>query len=582
MGSEARGEDFMKALLMCAARVLPFAARVLSFAALVPLAALVLPTPALADVDARLAQTSQSIEAAFAKLQDPGMVIGITDRQGLKKVMVHGYADLKAHTPMTADTRLAIGSISKAFTSIALLQLADEKRFDVHAPISRYLTWFHTQSKFPEVTGHDMMTHTSGLPFYLEDTASSRFAGLTLKDFEPTYAPGAHWRYSNTAYQLLGYVLEDIDHGQLPDIIQRRVFDPLGMSHSTAIIDDAQRATMSVSYRRWPYDGTFVEFPWFEYTAGDGAIVSTVADMSAYTRFYLNKGVGPKGRVLSEQSFAALTKPGLGDYGYGVFVNQKDGHTVISHSGGIAGFNAHIEAHMDEGFGLVFLSNARIGESFRLWVIDSVAAAFADRPAPAPWKGVPDALMTPLSDYAASYGLASEPAASRSAKLQIAVADGKLVVQRADGKKVLERMGVDAFRTVSHDDTLPYVFTRAGDKAGGKVVEVSHGSDWFVTKDFAEALSNSQKDYHELVGHYVFAGPEGPDVRVLVRSGTLMVVIGWDVGLFAQPLTPLPGGTFRLGEEDYAPERVRFDGLADGHMQRLTIQGVPLYRRETP
>jgi hypothetical protein len=61
-----------------------------------------------------------------------------------------------------------------------------------------------------------------------------------------------------------------------------------------------------------------------------------------------------------------------------------------------------------------------------------------------------------------------------------------------------------------------------------------------------------------------------------------MVVIGWDVGLFAQPLTPLPGGTFRLGEEDYAPERVRFDGLADGHMQRLTIQGVPLYRRETP
>lgn len=545
-------------------------------------AALVLPTAAMADVDARLAATSKAIEAALAQLRDPGMVIGITDRQGLKKVIVYGYSDLKAHAPMTADTRLAIGSISKAFTSIALLQLADEQRFDVQAPISRYLPWLHIKSKFPEITGHDLMTHTSGLPNYLEDTASSRFAGLALKDFEPTYPPGAHWHYSNTGYQLLGYALENIEHAQLPDIIKRRVLDPLGMSHSTAIIDDAQRTTMSVSYKRWPYDGKFVEYPWFEYTAGDGSIVSTVADMSAYTRFYLNKGMGPKGRVLSEQGFAALTKPGLGDYGYGVFINNKDGHTVISHGGGIAGFNAHVEAHLDEGFALVFLSNARINESFRRWVIDSVAAAFADRPALKPWKRGPDPLMTPLSDYAAGYGLASEPAASRSAKLQIAVEDGKLMLKGAGEEKALERMGVDAFRTVSHDDTLPYVFTRAGGKDDAKVVEVSHGSDWFVTKDFAEPVTTPPTAYQELVGHYVFPGPEGPDVRVLMRSGALVVVIGWDVGLLAQPLTPLPGGLFRLGEEDFAPERVHFDGLADGHMQRVTVQGVPLYRRETP
>jgi hypothetical protein len=156
------------------------------------------------------------------------------------------------------------------------------------------------------------------------------------------------------------------------------------------------------------------------------------------------------------------------------------------------------------------------------------------------------------------------------------------VVKGAGREKPLERMGVDTFRTVSHDDTLPYVFTRAGGKEDGRVVEVSHGSDWLVTKDFAEPVTNSPTATQGLVGHYAFPGPEGPDVRVLVRSGALMVVIGWDVGVFAQPLLPLPGGTFRVGEEDFTPERVRFDGLADGHMQRLTIQGVPLYRRETP
>jgi CubicO group peptidase (beta-lactamase class C family) len=120
--------------------------------ALLVCAALLTASAAMADVDTRLAATSKSIDAALAKLRDPGMVIGITDRQGIKKVIVHGYSDLKAHTPMKADTRLAIGSISKAFTAIALLQLADEQRFDVGAPISRYLPWFHTKSKFPEVT----------------------------------------------------------------------------------------------------------------------------------------------------------------------------------------------------------------------------------------------------------------------------------------------------------------------------------------------------------------------------------------------------------------------------------------------
>ena len=553
-----------------------------SMRALLLWATLVLPASALGDVDARLLETSKRVDAALTKLRSPGMVIGISDRRELIKVFLHGYSDVKTRSPVTADSRFAIGSISKAFTSIALLELADEQRFDVRAPISRYLPWFHTQSKFAQITGHDVMTHTSGLPNYLEDSASSRFAGLALEGFEPSYAPGAHWHYSNTGYQLLGYALENIEHAPLPDIIKRRVFDPLQMTHSTAIIDDAQRTSLSVSYTRWPYDGKYVEYPWYEYTAGDGSIVATVADMSAYTRFYLNKGAGPRGRVLSEQSFAALTTPGLGDYGYGVWIHKKDGHRVISHGGSIAGFNGYIEAHVDEGFALVFLSNGHISETFRQWVLDCVAAAYADRPVCAPWKGEPDRLMTPLSDYAADFGLANEPLALRGAQLRFAVTDGKLVLKGRNADTPLERMGIDVFRAVSHDDTLPYVFTRVSGPSGGKVVQVSHGSDWFVTKEFAGPVADAPADYQELVGHYVFAGPEGPNVRVFVRSGILTVAAGWEESVFVASLTPLPGGSFRLGEEEFAPERVRFDGIADGRMQRLTIQGVPLYRRETP
>ena len=536
----------------------------------------------LADVDSRLAETAKAIEKVLTSSPKPGLVIGISDRHSLRKVIVHGYADLKTRTPLTADSRLAIGSISKAFTSVALLQLADEQRFDPHAPITRYLPWLEIHSTFAAMTGHDLMSHTAGLPYYLTDSASSRFAGLELKGFEPTYAPGAHWQYSNTGYQLLGYALENIEGARFSEVIRRRVLEPLGMSSSSSIIDDAERTRMTASYTRWPYDGKYVEAPWFEYTAGDGSIVSTVADMSAYTRFILNRGVGPNGRVLSEVAFAALTTPLLDDYGYGLWIRQENGHTVISHGGGIAGFRSHIEAHMDEGFALVFLSNGGIGEPLRKWVTESVAAAFADRAAPPPMAPERDPLTANFSEYAASYGLASQAAASRSAKMQFAVVKGTLVLKQAGADKPLQRIGIDAFRIAGDsDDYLAYIFTRAAGKTDGKVVQVSHGAEWYVTKEFADPVPSSTPDYSAFVGHYVYPGPEGPVGRVFVRSGELVGVFGWDEQLFTEKFAPLGSGEFRMGEKDYSPERARFDGIVDNHAQRLTISGVPLYRRET-
>src|SRR5579871_4802781 len=133
---------------------------------------------AFAGPDTRLAEAVTAIEGVLAASPKPGIIIGITDRQTLRKVLVHGYADLKTRVPLTADSRLGIGSISKAFTSIALLQLADEHRFDAHAPITKYLTWLDIHSGYEVITGHDLMSHTAGLPNYLTDAASSRYVGI--------------------------------------------------------------------------------------------------------------------------------------------------------------------------------------------------------------------------------------------------------------------------------------------------------------------------------------------------------------------------------------------------------------------
>jgi len=536
-----------------------------------------------ADMDARLAQAYTAIDQALARSSMPGLVVGVTDRTRLRRVFVHGYADLKARTPLNAESRLAIGSISKAFTSIALLQLEEEGRFDRQAPITRYLPALASNPRLATVTGHHLMSHTAGLPNYLPDAASSRYVMAELQSFEPSYPPGAHWWYSNTGYQLLGYALEDIEKAPYHTIIRRRVLDRLGMTSSSAVIDDAERSHMVVSYAHWPYDGSYVEAPWFEYAAGDGSIVSTVGDMSAYVRFILNRGMGPKGRVLSEKSFAELTRPVLENYAYGLMVSHESGATVISHTGGIAGFSSEVEAHMEDGFGFVFLGNGGIDEPLQKWIIQSIQAAWHGQPLTAAPASKQRSDLQHLQDYTGIYHLVDGDAAATAGTLKIAKAGDRLVLQEDGREQPLEQMGWDAFRGPSTEpDGFAYFFGR-GQGKHSEVVGVSHGSHWYVRNDLkAPAHAAIPQEYSAFVGHYQNNGPEGPVARVFVRDGRLMMIGGLQEGYNAEPLEPLSAGFFRAGPPDYSPERARFDTIIGGRAQRLMLSGVPLYRKDTP
>ena len=537
------------------------------------------------DVSARLAQAAAAIDQALDRSSMPGLLVGITDRHRLRKVIVHGYADLKTRKPVTADSRFAIGSISKAFTAIALMQISQEKRFDAHAPMARYLPSLVVNSRFAPITAHDLMSHTSGLPNYLPDSASSRYAAVELKDFEPAYAPGTHWWYSNTGYQLLGYALENIDHEPYTKIVRRRVLDPIGMTSTSPIIDDAEREQMVVSYVRWPYDGSFVEAPWFEYSAGDGSIVSNVADMSAYVRFILNRGAGDKGRVLSESTFATLTTPVLEDYAYGLWVRKADGHSVIGHTGSIGGFHAAIEAHMEDGFGLVFLCNAGIDEDLKRWIVSAVTASFEAAALPAPPAVRPQPTQPDPREYAGAFRLAGSSASgARGAALEFVAVEDHLFLKGEHGNISLQRMGTDLFRAAGDAaGFLPFVFGRDGTEGKGKITGVSHGARWYAAEESSDPTEPSApKEYGSYVGHFVNNGPEGPVARVFVRNGRLMMLLSEDEEAGPEPLEPLGPGLFRIGKAEYSPERARFDTVVDGEALRLFVSGVPLYRKDIP
>lgn len=506
------------------------------------------------------------VRAMVAAAPDPwGLAVAVTDRDGTLLVATHGYADIAARTPVTADTRFAIGSISKSFTAITLMQLADEGRFDPDAPIARYLPDFHPRTAFPAITGDALLTHSSGLPNYLSDVASMRFAIVAANDVELRTAPGAHFWYSNLGYQLLGYAAERIEGQPFALVLKRRVLDRLGMAATAPQIDDRLRGRIATSYARSP-DGSYHAAPWFPYLAADGAIVSTAGDMASYARMLLARGDAPGGRLVSARAFARLATARLDDYGYGFDV--LDEGRALAHSGSIAGFQAYLHADLGQGVAVVLLGNGPIDPGLRDRIIARLTGKAPDKARAAP---------KPFADPSSFAGHFVGP---RGERLDVAVdASGQLAATQ-DGATVslvrLTRDGWGAYLTPQGPRS--FLFFR---DAAGAVTGVSDGATDYARAGSGPPPAETPAAYRPLVGRYMAHGEEGPGLRIFVRNGRLMMAYA-DSNAPPDALAEDGPGRFRLAEPAYAPEQLVFDTIIDGRAQRLKLSGVPLYRIDLP
>lgn len=514
-----------------------------------------IPQSALDDVQAMVAAAPGNI----------GLVVAVTDRDRMRLVATRGYADIARKLPVTPDTRFAIGSISKSFTAIALMQMADEGRFDPDAPIARYLPDFHPRSKFAPITGHALLTHTSGLPNYLAHVASMRFLIAALSDFEPRYAPGAHFWYSNTGYQLLGYAAEAVDDRPFPLTLQRRVLDPLGMTATAPQIDDRLRGRIATSYVRTP-DGGYAEAPWFDYLSADGAIVSNAADMGAYARMLLARGKTPSGRLISARAFDRFATAVRDDYGYGVDV--LDGGRVLAHSGSIAGFQAYLAAHVEEGFAVTFLSNGPLDKAFRDRIIRRLSQAESGEGASPPTSAWPDA-----KDFTGRFVDANGRELAFMAE-----ASGELALAQDGATVPLARLGKQAWGLyLTPKGPRAFLFFR---DTAGKVTDVSEGASGYAMPGSEHPPAETPAAYRMLVGRYAAHGEEGPGVRIFVRGGQL--TMAYADASSATSLVEEAPGRFRFAKPAHAPEWLAFDTVIDGQAQRMTLSGVPLYRIDLP
>lgn len=526
---------------------------------------------------------SRVAEFATARMREantPGMALAITSRERLLHVATFGFSNLPAKRLLTADTLFEIGSISKSFTSIALLQLRDEGRFDPHSPITTYLPWFKVRSSFAPITGHHLMTHTSGLPRDRDDVPSSRYQAYGVRDREAGYAPGVRYAYSNVGYQVLGYALESIAKRPYAEVIEARILKPLGMSASAAQFTHETRLKLAVGYQRM-YDDRpshsahpLMPATWLEYAAGDGSIVSTPADMAAYARMLLNRGAGPNGsRILSDDGFKALTQRGVASaektwYGYGLMVSEREGRTLLSHSGGMVGYASMVVADPDAGVAAVVLVNGP-GNPGTVAHFAVTAARAAQRGEPLPDLPEPTdpAIVDNGADYAGTF-----TSASRTLTLKF---DHPLLgVATERGLMLLEQRGRDTFYL---NDAGWDRFLLRFEKENGRVVGFSHGGDWYARDGHAADATPHPKEWDAYPGHYRTTNAWFSNFRVVVRRGVLYLMEPAGGETKMEPIGP---GVFK--EAGMSAERLRFDSIVDGQALRANLSGVDYYRVFTP
>jgi hypothetical protein len=256
-------------------------------------------------------------------------------------------------------------------------------------------------------------------------------------------------------------------------------------------------------------------------------------------------------------------------YGYGISMYQEDGHTILGHSGGMVGYSGIMLGDMDDGLGVVMLSNGAgnpmlAGE----FALSSMRAAAAGKRLPPPPD--PAAKIGNAAAYAGTY------TSPDGKKLTLSV-DGEALILRHGGRRiVLERRGEDRFY-VNHRDFA--LFLLGFRRENGVVVEAFHGQDWYPGERFQGPRSfKHPAEWSTFPGHYRSYNPWLSNFRVVLRRGELWFV---NPAGDERALIQSGGGEFQIGELP-AAEHLRLDTVVNGATQRANLSGADYYRTFTP
>jgi D-alanyl-D-alanine carboxypeptidase len=524
----------------------------------------------------------------------PGMTQALTDAKITIRTAGYGFANVDLKTPVTPDHLFQIGSITKSFAALILLQLRDEGKLDLHRPVLEYLPWLPVTMPYGPITVHHLLTHTSGLP-----DASSIFQSDPGARHAQGFEPGAHFHYCNLGFAILGKLVERLDGRPWYQCLQARILTPLGMTATAAVITIESSARSATGYQPffddqvYPRQGRLIPRPPEVFDNPAGSIASPPGDMARYLRVLLNSGQGADKRIVSAEGFGLMSTPYIkapefsptASYGYGIAVDVLDGHKILRHTGGMNCFASSIHVDLEGGVAAFASINAMQGYRPTLITQYAVQLLRAEKEA----KSLPAAGTLTAATEVNNAGEYSGAFRSGDGRELLFKADGtRLLLVHAGEEILLQRGQGDSFLSTVQGRFSDYSLTFARDQATSKtqkpadsdaappappalVVEVGYGPDWYTN-----AAYKGERDFPAPPQYSAFAGryrsESGDDVRVFVRKGRL-----W-LGDF--PLNEIGSSLFRVGEDAWSPDTAEFLTIVDGRARLLRVTGEDCWRIE--
>jgi CubicO group peptidase (beta-lactamase class C family) len=279
-----------------------------------------------------------------------GAVTAVADKKGLLHLEATGFANVEEKKPMSEDSICWIASMTKPITGAAIVMLQDEGKLNIADPVAKYIPEFaalKTPSGKPaNLTITQILTHTSGLG---EAGGPAAQEAHTLADLVPIwlatpmqYEPGAKWKYTQSGINAAARIVEIVSGMTFDAFLQKRLFEPLGMTNSTFYPTDAQRAQMATAYAKNKDTGKLEAVaPRSDFgirgrpPQGNGGLYSCARDYTRFCQMLLNGGTLDGKRLLSAEAVKTLSSVHTGDIECGFFQNETFGQHGKNYGWGI-------------------------------------------------------------------------------------------------------------------------------------------------------------------------------------------------------------------------------------------------------
>jgi len=281
----------------------------------------------------------------------PSFSIVLVDDQDIVWAEGFGLEDPEAGKPATAQTVYRIGSVSKLFTDIGIMQLVEKGKIDLDVPITTYLPDFQPRNPYNKpIILRQLMSHRSGLlreslvGNYFDDTEPSLVQTVeSIANSELVYEPETKIKYSNAGIAVVGYTLEYLNNQLFALYLKEAVLDPMGLKNSAFEPTPFVKRNLARAYM-WSYDGRRFRAPTFELgMAPAGCMYAPITDLGIFMTVMFNNGKGAKGQVLRWKTLEEMWTPQFDSgpnqgYGIGFGISEQSGYKRVGHGGAIYGF----------------------------------------------------------------------------------------------------------------------------------------------------------------------------------------------------------------------------------------------------